>query len=122
MQKQAQVEFPHLHSDNGVFTADNFCVDCSSKNQSQSFSGVGAQHAKVERAIQTIMYMVCNFLVHVSLQWFERGVDLALWSFAIKHAAWLHNQLPNCDSGLVSLELLTKTKRDHCDLLQGHVW
>eukprot|EP00804_Cyclotella_cryptica_P014515 CCRYP_004809-RC/>CCRYP_004809-RC protein AED:0.47 eAED:0.53 QI:0/-1/0/1/-1/0/1/0/36 len=35
--------------------------------------------------------MARTLMVHVFLHWSERGVDdLALWGFAIKHAAWPH--------------------------------
>jgi hypothetical protein len=62
-------------------------------------------------------------MVHVSLHWSDRGVDdFALWGFAVKHAAWLYNRIPNSTSGLTPLELLTKTKADHRDLLRSHVW
>jgi len=87
----AAVEITHLHSDNGIFTADMFREDCKTKHQSQSFSGVGAKHQNslAERAIQTVMYMARTFMVHVSLYWTEHGVDdLALWGFIVKHAAW----------------------------------
>ena len=40
----------------------------------------------------------------------------------MKHAVWLYNRVPNCLSGLTPLELLTKSKSDHCDLLCLHVW
>ena len=123
--EQAAVEIRHLHGDNGIFTADMFREDCQKKSQAQSFSGVGAKHqnAQAERAIQTIMYMARTFLIHVSLHWSDRGVDdLALWSFAVKHAAWLYNRVPNRVSGLTPMELLTKTKANHKDLLRTHVW
>jgi hypothetical protein len=118
--EQAVVEVKHYHSDNGVFTADMFLEDCNNKGQSQSFSGVGAQHqnARTERAIQTIIYMARTFMVHTYLHWSEYGVDdLSLWSFAVKHAAWLYNRVPNRKSGITPLELLTKNNTDHCDLL-----
>eukprot|EP00804_Cyclotella_cryptica_P006589 CCRYP_008569-RA/>CCRYP_008569-RA protein AED:0.10 eAED:0.08 QI:0/-1/0/1/-1/1/1/0/161 len=118
-------EISHLHSDNGIFTADMFCADCKQKHQSQSFSGVGAKHqnALTERARQTITYMARTFMVHVSLHWSERGVDdLALWGFAVKHAAWLHNRIPSQTTGLTPLELLSKTKADNRDLLRSYVW
>ena len=35
-------EVKHYHSDNGVFTADEFLEDCEAKDQTQSMSGVGA--------------------------------------------------------------------------------
>ena len=40
----------------------------------------------------------------------------------MKHAVWLYNRVPNHSSGLNPLELLTKTKADHRDLLRAHVW
>ncbi len=88
--EQVAAEIHHLHSDNGVFTADSFWQDCSNKKQSQSFSAVGSQHqnAQAECAIQSIMYMMHTFLIYVSLHWDDRGVDnLSLWSFVVRHAA-----------------------------------
>ncbi|KAL7476672.1 hypothetical protein ACHAW6_002517 [Cyclotella cf. meneghiniana] len=69
------------------------------------------------------MYMARTFIVHVSLYWFRRGVDdLALWGLVVKHAAWIFNHVPNRLLALTPLEFLTKTKADHKDLLQTHVW
>jgi hypothetical protein len=64
-------EVKHCHGDNGIFSAEEYHQECSDKGQSQSFSGVGAQHqnARAERAIQTIMYMARCFMVHSSLHW-----------------------------------------------------
>lgn len=125
LRETAGVEIKHLHSDNGVFNANEFVADCKDKDQSQSFSGVGAQHqnAKAERAIQTVMWMARSFMLHVSMHWSERGVDdIALWGFAVKHATWLYNRIPNRYTGVTPLELLTKTKADHRDLSRTHVW
>jgi hypothetical protein len=44
---------------------------------------------------------------------------ISLWPFALKHAVWLYNRVPNC---LTLLELLTKSKADHHDLLRSYVW
>ena len=85
-------EVKHYHGDNGIFSADEYRRDCDKKGQSQSFSGVGAQHQneRAERAIQTIMYMARTFMVHASLHWTERGSDdLSLWSFTVKHSVWI---------------------------------
>jgi len=56
---QCVSEVKHYHGDNGIFFAEEYRCDCDEKGQSQSFSGVGAQHQNTcaERAIQTIMYM-----------------------------------------------------------------
>ena len=63
----AAAEISHLHSDNGIslWIVDMFWADCKMKNQSQSFSEVGAKHqnAMAERAIQTIMHMARTFMV-----------------------------------------------------------
>jgi transposase InsO family protein len=66
--EQARVSVRHYHSDNGVFTSELFKEACAEEKQTQSFSGVGAQHqnAKAERAIQTVMYMVRSFMIHAA--------------------------------------------------------
>ncbi len=118
-------EVKHYHGDNGIFLAKDYCHECISKGQSQSFSGVGVQHqnAWAEHAIQTIMYMALTFMVHSSLHWTDGGSeDISLWPFPVKRVVWFHNRVPNCQSGLTPLELLTKSKADHCDLLRSHVW
>jgi hypothetical protein len=124
--EQACVEVKHYHSDNGIFTADMFRGDCNKKGQTQSFSGVGAQHqnARAERAIQSIMYMARTFMVHAALHWTSDNAEaLSQWSFAVKHAAWLYNRVPRRDAGIAPLEFLTQTKHcTHRDLLRAHVW
>ncbi len=121
----AYTEVKHYHGDNGIFSAEEYRLECKEKGQSQSFSGVGAQHqnARAKRAIQTIMFMACSFMVHASLHLTDRGSDdILLWPFAVKHAVWIYNRVPNHQSGLTPLELLTKSKADHRDILPAHVW
>jgi hypothetical protein len=66
--------------------------------------------------------MARSFMVHASLHWTDQGSDdISLWPFAVKHAVWLYNRVPNCISGLTPLELLTKSKADCRDLLRCHV-
>jgi hypothetical protein len=53
----------------------------------------------------------------------EHGVyDISLWLFAVKHAVLLYNHVPNRESGLTPMELITKQKADHSDLVRSHVW
>ncbi len=123
----AYAKVKHYHGDNGIFSAEEYCQECIDKGQTQFFSGVGAQHqnARAKRAIQTIMYMAHCFIVHSSLHWTDQGLDdILLWPFAVQHAMWLYNRVPNRFSGLTPspLELLTKSKADHHDLLCSHVW
>jgi len=50
------------------------------------------------------MYMARTFMVHSSLHWAE------------------YNRLPYSDSGLTPMELLTRSKANHRDILRCHVW
>jgi hypothetical protein len=109
----AYSEVKHYYSDNGIISAEEYHQECMDKGQSQSFSGVGAQHqhAWAKHAIQTIMYMACCFMVHSSLHWTDQGLDdISLWPFAVKHAVWLYNRVPNHLSGLTPLELPAKVQ------------
>jgi hypothetical protein len=106
-------------------TRKSFWRDCKEKRQSQSFSGIGAQHqnARAECEIQTIMYMAQTFMIHASLHLTERGSDgLSLWSFGVKHSVWIYNLVLNVRSGLTLLELITRERSDYMDLLFCHVW
>ena len=125
--EEAAVRVKRYHSDNGIFNAEEFESDCHTKEQAQDFSGVGAQHqnAKAERAIQTVMWMARSYMLHAGLRWYDEGGvdDVGLWSFAVKHAAWIHNRLPDRSTGLTPLEVLTGTKNyDSVDLARTHVW
>jgi hypothetical protein len=40
----------------------------------------------------------------------------------VKLAAWLQNHIPNRNSWLALLELLTKTKTNHRDILHLQAW
>ena len=80
-------------------------------------------NARAERSIQTIMYMARHFMIHTALHWSEYGTDdISLWPFAVKHAAWLYNRLPNRVTGLTPIEMVSQTKTDHRDILRSHVW
>ncbi len=59
----AYAEVKHFHGDNGIFASEHYRQECIKNRQTQSFSGVGAQHqnAKAE------MYMAWTFMVHASL-------------------------------------------------------
>ena len=104
------VEISHIHSDNVIFSSDKFRLGFDNKQQEQSFSGVGSKdkNARAEKAVQNIMYMARTFMVHSSLHWkYHRVDDISIWSFAVNHAVWLHNRLPNYRSGITLLDFLT---------------
>ena len=117
---QASGEVSHYHVDNGIFTATEYRHGCNKKGHSKILSGVGAQHqtARSECYIQTVMYMVRACVVHALLHWSERvSYGLYLWYLTAKHLVWLYNRLSSKESGLNTLESLTKTKSYHCNLL-----
>ena len=115
----AVAEVSHYQSDNSIFVKDAYRKDYEIKGQTQSFSGVGAQHqnSRAESAIQTIMYMARTFMIHSSWHWTDNWVDdLTLWSFAVKHSVWVFNIVTNQELGISPMERLTKTKSNHRDL------
>ena len=65
--EHSTMEVSHYHGNNGILTADEYRKDCDYNGQTQSFSGVGDHHrnARVERAIQTIMYMTLTLTGHI---------------------------------------------------------
>ena len=73
----AGVKVKNYHSDNGVYDATTFRNDCLAKDQSQSFSGVGAKHqnAVAERNIQTICYWAQHMMVHAAVHWPNNNAD-----------------------------------------------
>ena len=105
--------------------AEFFKEACAEEKQTQSFSGVGAQHpnAETEQDIQTIMYMAWTFMIHGAMNWGEDGSDdLSLWPFTANHAIWLFNWLPQWYSGITPLKMVTQSKMDHHDLMWTHAW
>lgn len=62
-------------------------------------------------------------MVHAALHFPVNLADeICLWAFAVQHAVWLYNQLPNPQTGLTQLEIFTEMKTDHCNLRWAHVW
>ena len=95
--EEARLVVKHYHSDNDVFNSETFTKSCKEDGQTQSFSGVGAQHqnGEAERAIRTVVSMMRGFLIHAAINWGKDGSDdLSLWPFTLNHAAWMHNQVP----------------------------
>jgi transposase InsO family protein len=120
------------HGDNGIFSAEECRRDCEEKGQSQSFSGVGAQHqnARAERAIHPIANLVPpDFDGHEGVQLTPNitqapeGAHQRTRGNAFSMDLQLYyNCVPNAWSGLTPLELVTKERSDYKDILCCHVW
>jgi hypothetical protein len=121
----AAIRVKHYHSDQGIFVSKKFKDDCASKLQEQSFSAVGAkwQNGFAESAVKLIFWRARHMLLHASLHWSSHDADNpALWPQAVEYATWIHNRLPATSHGYSPLELLTRSKSDHADLLRCHTF
>ena len=85
----------NYHGDNGVFNSQAFKNDCKSKQQQLTFSGSGAHHQNgmAERLIGTFVRWARTLLLHAAIHWLTVA-DLKLWHFALQHAVYLWNILP----------------------------
>ena len=62
-------------------------------------------------------------MIHSTLHWTEDGIgDLTRWSFEVKHAVWIYNRIPNRETGISPMEMLTNTRSNHRDSRRSHVW
>ena len=62
-------------------------------------------------------------MIHSYVNCTDHGAyNISLQSLATKHAVWLHNHLPNYGSIITPLELITRNKANHRNLIISHVW
>ena len=107
-------------ADNNPFHAAEWKSDCDNQGQKRTYSGVGAHHQNyVERPIQTIFNMSRAMLLHLSIHW-PQMADPQLWPFAVDHAVYLWNNIPNSETRLSPYELFTQAtylNRNHLQRL-----
>jgi len=124
------VKVKKYHGDNGIFKAKAFKDDLEKRRQEMSYSGVGAhgQNGVAERAIQTVVHSARTMMLHQALLWPEQ-FDMRLWPFALEHAVYLWNHVPDTDisinnviPGVAPIELYTGTKLDVGGLSNEHTW
>jgi hypothetical protein len=111
------------HTDNGIFASAAFEASLHQEQQKHSRSGVGAHHQNggAERAIQTVTSMARSMMLHCHLHWPDSFCP-SLWPMAMEYATWVHNHLPNEDTGLAPLEIFCGTKLDCHQLRCCRVW
>ena len=98
---------------NGVYKSKEFNDDLATRHQTMSYSGVGAhgQNGVAERGIPTVVNSARTMMLHQALLWPEQ-FDMRLWPFALTHAVYLWNILPNQADDLGPVEIFTGTKMD----------
>jgi Reverse transcriptase (RNA-dependent DNA polymerase) len=111
-------------SDNAkCFTAKEFTEQLSTFEQIVRFAGVGAHHhnGNAERSIQTIMSIARTMMLHSAIH-LPDVADSTLWPMAVTHAVYLHNHMPNMDTGLSPIDLFTKSRWQQHKFHDLHVW
>ena len=118
------------HGDNGVYKSKAYKEDLDKRHQEMSYSGVGAhgQNGVAERAIQTVTHSARTMMLHQALLWPEQ-FDMRLWPFALEHAAYLWNNIPdssyvvnNVVTGISPIELFTGVTQKMSTLKNEHTW
>jgi len=120
---EAGVTVTSYHTDNGIYQSNEFLKELHSKGQGIKMSGVSAQfqNGVAENAIKTTVARARTMMLHAALRWPDVK-DQNLWPYALSHAAYLHNQTPDQASGWSPVELWTRSKADHTQLQNLHVW
>ena len=102
------VTISHYHCDNGRFQDNAFLNSCKESGQRISFCPVNAhwQNAIAERAIRDLTDQARKMLLFALGRW-PSAVDLALWPYAFRNAAYIHNYLPCDEEGRSRIELFS---------------
>jgi hypothetical protein len=102
------VSIKHYHCNNGRFADNLFKQSCESNRQRLTFCGVNAhfQNGIAERVIRDLADSARKQLLHARSRW-PSTVHFALWPYALKNTALLHNSLPVLEDGTSRLELFS---------------
>ncbi len=81
---------------------------CHEARQQLTFCGVNAhfQNGIAERCIRDLSESARKQLLHARARW-PQAVHFALWPYALRNAALLHNTLPVIEDGTSRLELFS---------------
>ncbi len=102
------VKILHYHCNNGKFHNNAFQQACHNARQQLTVCGVNThfQNGIAKRAIQDLSESVPKQLLQARARWPE-AVHFALWPYALRNAAHLHNNLPVLEDGTSRLELFS---------------
>jgi hypothetical protein len=102
------VTIKHYHCDNGRFADNLFQQACQQNKEQLTFCGVNAhfQNGIAERAIRDLSESARKQLLHAHQRW-PAAVHTALWPYALRNAALMHNILPTLEDGSSWLELFS---------------
>jgi hypothetical protein len=102
------VKILHYHCNNSRFHDNAFQQACHKARQQLTFCGVNAhfQNDITKQAIQDLSDSTLKQLLHARARWPE-AVHFALWPYALRNLAYLHNNLPVLEDGTSRLELFS---------------
>ena len=105
------------------FTSQEYTAHLRKFSQTSRYAGVGAHHGNgiAEKAIQDVMSCARTLLLHAAIHWPDQA-DPQLWPMAVDHAVFLHNHLPNPNTGLSPFLLFTKQQWQHSKYHELHVF
>ena len=94
--QQHGVKIIKYHADNGIFRANKWVNDCSSKNQALTFAAVNAHHqnGRAERRIRLLQELTRAQLIFASSKWKQTDLT-ALWPYAMRAANSSLNNTPH---------------------------
>jgi hypothetical protein len=98
----------HYHCNNGRFHNNAFQQACHNARQQHTFCGVNAhfQNGIAKQAIRDLSESTLKQLLHARTHWPET-IHCALWLYAFRNAACIHNNLPLLEDGTSRLELFS---------------
>jgi hypothetical protein len=102
------VTIKHYHCNNGQFADNALQQACQQNKQQLTFCGVNAhfQNGIAKCAIRDLLESAQKQLLHARQQW-PAAVHTALWPYALRNAALMHNILPTLEDGSSRLELFS---------------
>jgi hypothetical protein len=116
------VRILHYHCDNRQFADNAQKQSCEASRQQLTFCGVNAhfQNEIAERAIWDLLESARKQLLHARARW-PAAVHFALWPYALRNAALLHNILPVLEDGTLRLELFSSIQVG-CNMKHVHTF
>jgi hypothetical protein len=102
----AGIKIKKYHADNLIFNSAKFMQHIDNMDHEIEFSGVGTHHQNgvAEWGIPTVTEWSRTMMLHALLHWPDE-VELDIWPFAMDHAVYLWNHLPNARTGIAPVEL-----------------
>jgi hypothetical protein len=118
----AGVSILDYHTDNGIYTSQEYLKELHSKGQGRSLSAVGTHHHNgvAEASIKHVIARARTMQIHADLCWPDAS-NRELWPMALAHAVSLHNT-PNMKTGRSPEEVWTRSHSTHSRLCNVHVW